>query len=223
MDCMDCHNRPAHNFDSPGTAVDNSMAQNRIDPKVPNIKKEAVEVLSRHYETSDDAMKTIATELSAKHPNDARISSVIDEVQKIYRENFFPLMKASWENYPVNIGHKEWPGCMRCHDGDHTTPDGAKSLATDCKTCHVILAQGADLEKLTPNVKFHHPGGAMGDQQCYECHNEKFADKLSAIKEGKTPPAEGETVSGASPAPASSASPGATPDSPSGAPASPGK
>ena len=228
MDCMDCHNRPAHSFDSPDTAVDNSMAQGRIDPKIPNIKKDAVEVLKKKYNNAQEATQTIATELNAKHGNEPNIKATIDEVQKIYRENFFPDMKAGWEDYPVNIGHKQWPGCMRCHDGDHLSNDVAapKQLSTDCKTCHVTLAQGADPDKLTPDVKFRHPGGSMGGQQCYECHNEGYADKLSAIRKAKMPgagdsggssgtpsdsassaPAGGASVAPSSPAASSSATP----------------
>jgi hypothetical protein len=32
MDCLDCHNRPAHRFNSPNDAVDAAIAAGRIDP-----------------------------------------------------------------------------------------------------------------------------------------------------------------------------------------------
>ena len=53
-------------------------------------------------------------------------SPTIDAVQEIYRDNFFPEMKASWQAYPDNIGHKDWPGCFRCHDG---TPQNRRRQA----------------------------------------------------------------------------------------------
>lgn len=99
---------------------------------------------------------------------------MIDVVQQIYSENFFPEMKASWKEYPDHIGHKEWPGCFRCHDGQHKTVDGKKEIkANDCNACHIILAQGSgeELEKLTPKGQpFAHPGGEYGDLKCNDCH-----------------------------------------------------
>ncbi len=42
VDCMDCHNRGAHHFRAPQTAVDLYLNVNRIDPTLPFIKREAV-------------------------------------------------------------------------------------------------------------------------------------------------------------------------------------
>jgi hypothetical protein len=82
-------------------------------------------------------------------------------------------MKASWQAYPDNIGHKDWPGCFRCHDGNHKTGDGKRVIkASDCNTCHTILAQGAgkELEQLSPTgLKFKHPGDEV-DGGCNDCH-----------------------------------------------------
>jgi hypothetical protein len=33
----------------------------------------------------------------------------------------------------------EYPGCFRCHDGDHNAKDG-KSITQDCAVCHNLLA-----------------------------------------------------------------------------------
>ena len=38
----------------------------------------------------------------------------------IYARNVFPEMKVGWGTYPNNIGHEDFPGCFRCHDG-HTS------------------------------------------------------------------------------------------------------
>lgn len=174
MDCMDCHNRPAHIFQNPNKAVNLALALARIDPAIPGIKKEAVRILTRSYATAEEAMQRIATALHDKYPGDPRLKVTIDEVQKIYRDNFFPEMKVDWKVYPDNIGHKDWAGCFRCHDGQHKTPDGKGSIkANDCNACHIILAQGkgAQLEKLNPQGQaFEHPGGDYGDMKCNECH-----------------------------------------------------
>ena len=72
----------------------------------------------------------------------------------------FPQMKADWRAYPDNIGHKQTPGCFRCHDGLHKAADGKRAIkASDCSSCHTILAQdsGEQLEKLNPRgYQFFH-------------------------------------------------------------------
>ena len=41
LDCVDCHNRPTHIFDSPYSALDVAMWLGRIDPSIPSIKLKA--------------------------------------------------------------------------------------------------------------------------------------------------------------------------------------
>lgn len=48
-------------------------------------------------------------------------------------------MKVTWGTHPNNLGHNDYPGCFRCHDGSHNTKDG-KSIDNDCSTCHNLLA-----------------------------------------------------------------------------------
>ena len=173
MDCMDCHNRPAHTYQSPNDAVNLAMSLGKIDRTLPWIKTNALFLLTRTYTNETQAMENIATGLSKRYPADARIRPIIDVVQEIYRDNFFPEMKASWDKYPNNIGHKDWPGCFRCHDGSHRTADGSHTIkANDCNACHTILAQGsgAELDLLSPKgQKFKHPGDEV-DGSCNDCH-----------------------------------------------------
>jgi nitrate/TMAO reductase-like tetraheme cytochrome c subunit len=173
MDCMDCHNRPAHRYQTPNTAVNLAILLTNIDRGLPFIKSNAVYVLTQSYTNDTQALQNIATTLSRDYPNDPRIRPAIDAVQRIYKDNFFPEMKASWKTYPDNIGHKDWPGCFRCHDGLHKTADGKRSIkANDCSACHTILAQGSgdELDKLTPKgQKFKHPGDEV-EGGCNDCH-----------------------------------------------------
>ena len=179
MDCMDCHNRPAHMYQTPNDAVNLAISLNRIDRALPWIKTNAVYALTRDYQDESEALQGIATTLADRYPNlrdDLRVRQAIASVQQIYRDNFFPEMKASWKVYPDNIGHKNWPGCFRCHDGKHSTADGKQSIkASDCNACHTIMAQGRgkDSEKLTiGGVKFAHPGDELEENpQCTECHS----------------------------------------------------
>jgi nitrate/TMAO reductase-like tetraheme cytochrome c subunit len=173
MDCMDCHNRPAHRYRTPNSAVDLAILLTNIDRGLPSIKSNAVYVLTQSYTNETQALQTIATTLSQRYPSDPRVHPAIGAVQQIYKENFFPEMKASWKTYPDNIGHKDWPGCFRCHDGLHKTADGKRSIkANDCNACHTILAQGggAELDQLTPKgQKFKHPGDEV-EGGCNDCH-----------------------------------------------------
>ena len=174
MDCMDCHNRPTHHFQSPNEAIDQALAVARLDPSMPFIKKEAVDVLTKPYVSEADARQTIAATLKSRYPGQQGLDAVVEEIQRIYVQNFFPEMKSSWKVYPNNIGHKDWLGCFRCHDGEHQTADSKRMIkASDCNTCHIILAQGngKELENLSAQGHpFHHPGGEIGDMKCNDCH-----------------------------------------------------
>jgi hypothetical protein len=48
-------------------------------------------------------------------------------------------MRVGWGTYPDNLGHQDFTGCFRCHDGEHTSADG-RTIASDCETCHSLLA-----------------------------------------------------------------------------------
>ena len=181
MDCMDCHNRPAHQFRAPNDAVDLAMASGRISTNLPAIKHAAVVALSKPYPNRDAGLQGISTALRAKFPAGAQLDSTITEVQEIYRRCFFPEMKTEWKVHPNNIGHKDSPGCFRCHDGEHKTADRKRAINwQDCNSCHLILAEGrgADLERLAPNgLKFKHPEEGWEELRCFDCHNGTIEDK----------------------------------------------
>lgn len=174
MDCLDCHNRPSHNFLSPNEAVDISIASGRLDRKIPWVKSKVVNALIQPYATKPEALQKIDAALRADYPNTPGVEAVIAETQSIYKANFFPEMKADWRAYPDHLSHKEWDGCFRCHDGKHKTADGKISIkANDCKACHLILAQGNDEEMTKLNATgydFIHIDSEYSDFTCSECH-----------------------------------------------------
>ncbi|MBI4405948.1 MAG: NapC/NirT family cytochrome c, partial [Deltaproteobacteria bacterium] len=49
VDCITCHNRPAHIFRSPHEALDTALLLGRIDTRIPYIKKNASIILSEAY------------------------------------------------------------------------------------------------------------------------------------------------------------------------------
>ena len=182
MDCMDCHNRPAHAYRSPNQAVETAMALGQISTNLPYVKKTAVEALTRPYKTTDEAFEGIATVLRKKYQAAPEVAPAIAAVQLAYQEDFFPLMKADWQTYPNNIGHKDWPGCFRCHDDNHRTADGSVAVrSSDCTACHTLLAQGKgeELSRITPQgAEFQHPGGDLEPGAlCSDCHNGSIQGK----------------------------------------------
>ncbi len=148
MDCVDCHNRPAHSLELPERAVDEEMAGGRISVNLPFIKKKAVEVLKVSYPDRDAAAQGIASSLNdyyrSSYPDlyrgqRALVDSAVTAVQGVYARNVFPAMNVTWGTYPNNLGHTDFPGCFRCHDGSHTTADG-RTIPNDCDTCHALVA-----------------------------------------------------------------------------------
>ncbi len=182
MDCIDCHNRPAHRYATPNDAMDEAMDLGRVDAKLPAIKRTAVDLLTKPYSTQTEAVKSIDGALRTHYAGRANLDASVAAVEAVYRANFFPEMKADWSKYPDNIGHMDSVGCFRCHDGKHSvTGSGKVMAATDCNSCHTILAQGsgADLAKLSPvGLPFNHPSTSIDGLGllCSDCHNGKNQD-----------------------------------------------
>ncbi|HEV2392006.1 MAG TPA: NapC/NirT family cytochrome c [Verrucomicrobiae bacterium] len=175
MDCMDCHNRPSHQYATPNDAVDLALRLGHIDAGLPWIKTNAVWVLTRPYTNQTQAFDNIATTLANEYPDEAPVRQAIASVQQIYQDNFFPEMKASWRDYPNNIGHKDWPGCTRCHDDNHFAADHKRKITfSNCQQCHIILAQSSGEQSQTlktEGVPFNHPAGDYSGMACNDCHN----------------------------------------------------
>jgi hypothetical protein len=183
MDCIDCHNRPAHNYQPPAKSVNISMMTGRISTNLPAIKKNAVEVLTSLYDSTPEAMEKISAKLNEKyksHGDQKLVKEAVDEVKAIYSQNFFPEMKVQWRAYPSNLGHTIFPGCYRCHDGKHKSRDG-QMISHDCRSCHIILSQGrgSQLSTLSPQgLEFEHPvdiGDLWKETNCAECHSGALA------------------------------------------------
>ncbi|MCO6435939.1 MAG: NapC/NirT family cytochrome c [Phycisphaerae bacterium] len=147
IDCMDCHNRAAHKFQSPQEAVNLRLATGKIDRTLPFIKREVVAALVRPYPDEESAMRLIAASLTdyyrVQHPDvwsmrKASVNNAIDVVRDIYLRNFFPKMRVDWRTYPDNVGHFYSPGCFRCHDGKHVDHRG-EVISHQCDVCHTFL------------------------------------------------------------------------------------
>ena len=199
VDCDDCHNRITHLFRSPDQMLDDALGRKTIDPGLPDIKRQGLDIFSRSYGSMDEAIAAIQglktyyqtnyPEYIAQHPQ--AVSQAMDELIRLYRQSVFPGMEASWSTHPDDIGHKDWPGCFRCHDGKHVTAEG-KTIRLECNVCHTVpeialTGQNAPLLALgTPpepdshkdtNWLFRHR--LELNQTCAGCHDIKNAGKAT--------------------------------------------
>lgn len=147
MDCMDCHNRPAHTFKLPGRAMDEAMAEGTIDTSLPFIRKMGVQALRAVEGTEEDLARIehdIRSFYEMEYPDlyasewDS-LDAAIEAIKNIYSRNVFPDMNIGWGTYPSHLGHEDFPGCFRCHDDSHSSPEG-EVIGQDCSQCHALLA-----------------------------------------------------------------------------------
>ncbi|MFQ5491927.1 MAG: NapC/NirT family cytochrome c, partial [Phycisphaerae bacterium] len=186
LDCMDCHNRAAHSFRPPDEAVDLQLDVKRIDATLPFIKREAVAALSHPFPDKPTAHAEIERAIRdfyrQSYPQvweqraDA-VNQAIETIQGIYARNFFPEMKADWRTYPNNIGHRNSPGCLRCHDGLHVN-ESTRTLSSDCNICHTFFNEPRDGNGLVEGefdhaLRIHNRWDGLGPHsqlRCNQCH-----------------------------------------------------
>jgi hypothetical protein len=145
MDCVDCHNRATHVFQRPADALDDAMSRGLIATDLPNIKEQGVAVLEKKYATTEDAATAIAAVeeyYSTQYPDlyatrEADVKQAVAQLQAIFDTTQFPATGADWETHKNNIGHTDFPGCFRCHDGKHLSSDN-QAIRLECNLCHSI-------------------------------------------------------------------------------------
>ncbi len=184
MDCMDCHNRPTHIFFPPEKAVDQAMTSGGVSRTLPWAKKVVVDALVREYPTRKAAHEGLQKEISGfyeqKYPAIAKerkpdVERAVATAISIYDRSVFPEMQVNWKTYPSNIGHRNWPGCFRCHDGRHVSKKG-KVLTTECSVCHTMPERGPlmPLGTMRGGRKVPwHPVELVGEHSkilCSKCH-----------------------------------------------------
>jgi hypothetical protein len=156
MDCIDCHNRPSHTFELPARALDRALASGEVDRSLPFAKKTAIEVMQAQYSTTEESEREIPARFASfyqkNHPEvyaakKAQIEKSAKAVLAAYSKNVFPEMNVKWGVYPNHLGHEDFPGCFRCHDGRAGSKEG-RELTQDCDTCHKTLA----MEEPAPKV-----------------------------------------------------------------------
>jgi hypothetical protein len=148
MQCIDCHNRPAHTFQLPERAMDRAMAIGDVSPTLPFAKKQGLAILKQTYASGEDAAAKIPAAFEDYYRKTypqiyaqrrAEVSQSAVALLGLYQRNVFPEMKISWGTYPNNLGHTDFTGCFRCHDEQHSSPEG-KTITQDCSSCHNVVA-----------------------------------------------------------------------------------
>jgi hypothetical protein len=146
MDCMDCHNRATHVFQSPQELIDNAMAEGKIDSSLPYIKKQALAALDPPNSSLDAAIAQISVIKDYYRINypqvfsekQAAIDQAINQINEVARLTTFPEMNVSWKTYVNNAGHQDSPGCFRCHSKLVATSGSTAGSPIDatCDACH---------------------------------------------------------------------------------------
>lgn len=160
MDCMDCHNRPSHSFETPEKAVNRALDEGLIDRTLPYAKKTALDGIQQNYATTADSEREIPARFVAFYEKNYPeiFASRRHDVERsargalaVFSRNVFPEMRVNWKTYVNNIGHMDFDGCFRCHDERSSKPEG-RTITQDCDTCHKTLAQDEESPKVLADL-----------------------------------------------------------------------
>ena len=160
MDCIDCHNRAAHSFDTPEDALNKDMALGSPSASLPFVHQESLSLLKAIYKSQAEADARITSGLvtfyRSQYPaiwnrQSPQVYAAAKALISIYDANVFPSMKVTWGTHPNNIGHNNSPGCFRCHDGNHVAKGGA-SITNDCSVCHNLVVSDATRPRLIADM-----------------------------------------------------------------------
>jgi nitrate/TMAO reductase-like tetraheme cytochrome c subunit/mono/diheme cytochrome c family protein len=145
MDCITCHNRITHKVPPPDDTIDQLITTGNISAAIPEIRQKAIQVFEQPYNSREMGVNGIAG-LSGYYQvyypdfyaqNKSLVDSAIAEIQQAYLNSVYPEQKSDWTSHPNNIGHKDSPGCFRCHDGKHLNIQN-EAIRLECNLCHSI-------------------------------------------------------------------------------------
>jgi predicted CXXCH cytochrome family protein len=163
MDCIGCHNRAAHSFDTAEGALDKMMAQGSPNASLPFLHKEGLALLNTKYASQAEAKARISsgviTFYRSQYPavwdtQRPQVETSANTLVDIYAHNVFPSMNVRWGTHPNNIGHTNSAGCFRCHDGSHTSKSGV-TITNDCSICHNLVVSNEAHPKVLTDLGMH--------------------------------------------------------------------
>jgi hypothetical protein len=136
--------------------MDSALALGELSSTLPFIRKKGVELLKASYSSQKEAAEKLPIALTDYYRQNYRdvsaarsqdIQQAAKSILAIYNRNVFPELKVTWGTYPNNLGHTDFPGCFRCHDGSHTEAGGA-AITQDCGACHELVA----MDEASPEI-----------------------------------------------------------------------
>ena len=136
-----------------------------ISPLLPFANKKALEILEGKYASREAAARLIPAAFEKYYQDSypqvwatrrSEVTASAVEVLALWNRNVFPEMRVTWGTYPNDLGHTEFPGCFRCHDGSHSTKDG-RSITQDCNACHNLLAMDEKSPKVLSDLGIADP------------------------------------------------------------------
>jgi hypothetical protein len=190
MDCITCHNRITHRVNTPEDTIDDLMAKGLISRDIPEFRRVAAEVYAAEHDSLQEGQSAISgitgfyetyyPDYYAGHK--AEVDAAVNLVQERYEQSVFPEQKSDWKTHPNNIGHKDSPGCFRCHDGKHLN-QAQEAIRLECNLCHSVpvvagpsdfvadveISRGPEPEShLNANwISLHH---SAFNETCSNCH-----------------------------------------------------
>lgn len=190
MDCVDCHNRVGHPFLHPERLLDKALAEDRLSYDLPFVKREMLDLLTANYPSQEAALTAVEpwkAQYKTTYPRAASTQAAVIEraaevAQELVSRLVFEKEGITWQSFIDDGGHDKFPGCFRCHDGKHLSPEG-ESIRLHCNICHsipVVMDPGGDPPDM-PAASLEEPASHleanfMADHRfqandvCTECH-----------------------------------------------------
>lgn len=148
MDCIDCHNRAAHEFQEFEALLDDALTRREVDPGLPFIKREAMTAAGDLSGLPTNAEQAAAVKRIRRIPSfykrefpdiyksrRADINRSVNGTVTLYLDTAFPHMRVTPSTYPNWKSHE---GCFRCHGVLVAADDKGrdKDISADCDLCH---------------------------------------------------------------------------------------
>lgn len=204
MDCIDCHNRSAHDIPAPEIMVDEAIETGLVSTQIPFIRARSIELLKTNYASIDEGLKAIdglsdyyRTNMPETYESQSQdLDATATLLKQIFASTNFPDMNLDWKSNPNNENHTYSLGCFRCHDDKHVRVDSAgrqtEVISASCNLCHTvpIVGRGDDLLVEAPVIvgsapdshatfrwTIEHQGISESEKQdCYQCHGQGFCN-----------------------------------------------
>jgi len=195
MECADCHNAAGHPFVNPADRVDHAILEKKIDrDHLPSIKARALAIIDKasslHGPLEEQVPKfqQIIADAAPKGEMKPEVKAAEAQFAKtmleILKLSEFEAKDLTWKSFPNHLGHKDFPGCFRCHDGKHFNEKG-EAIRLQCTLCHDIPRVSSEgevktvastvIEGVTPPDPHNEPNWmrdhrAQIDDSCASCH-----------------------------------------------------